>query len=45
MLFHVFEVNCVPLKCDVEFKILVDFRQHRLGGSIDLWTDTVGGQT
>ena len=45
MLVHAFEVNCVVLKFDVEFEFLVDFRQHRLGGSIDLWTDTVGGQT
>ena len=45
MLVHAFEVNCVALKFDIEFKRLVDFRQYRLGGSIDLWTDTVGGQT
>ena len=45
MLVHAFEVNCVELKFDVEFKFLVNFRQHRLGGSIDLWTDTVDGQT
>ena len=45
MLVHDFEVNCVVFMFDIEFKLLVDFRQHRLGGSIDLWTDTVGGQT
>ena len=45
MLVFAFEVNCVVLMFDTEFKILVDFHQHRLGGSIDLWTDTVGGQT
>ena len=45
MLVHAFEVNCVVLMFDIELKRLVDFRQHRLGGSIDLWTDTVAGQT
>lgn len=45
MLAHAFEVNCIVLKFVVEFKFLVDFCQHCLGGSIDLWTDTVGGQT